>query len=258
MEEVVHLVHLGGNAQVDGTVADLDNETTADIWVDLKSQRISIMIFPVQNLSFNTYLWCDLQLLALANILALANSRLQLLHNLVVQRCGRCDSQLNLALRRADQLRKLLAHALEDAQTVVLGKGVEEVGDGVGLVLDAGGLLELLHNLLLVLDGKSGRLDDAGELGVLLEGLVQAVNGLGDVVEGGGLGGGGVLPMAVSVGDCGIAHRELPYQGAGVGAVDAEDLDRRPGVCSCCCGLCGGFGEGAGGSDVESWCCHAG
>lgn len=35
LEEVVHLVHLGGNAQVDGTVADLDDEAAADIWVDL-------------------------------------------------------------------------------------------------------------------------------------------------------------------------------------------------------------------------------
>jgi len=35
LEQLVHARHLGRDAEVDGTVADLDNKTTADVWVDL-------------------------------------------------------------------------------------------------------------------------------------------------------------------------------------------------------------------------------
>jgi|TARA_R110002003_G_scaffold41_12_gene2930 hypothetical protein len=34
-EELVHLGHLGRDGQIDGAVADLDNESSADLWVDL-------------------------------------------------------------------------------------------------------------------------------------------------------------------------------------------------------------------------------
>lgn len=37
LEQLVHLRHLGGNAEVDGAVADLDDETAADVWVDLNT-----------------------------------------------------------------------------------------------------------------------------------------------------------------------------------------------------------------------------
>ena len=35
LEELVHLGHLGGNGQVDGAVADLDDESALDLRVDL-------------------------------------------------------------------------------------------------------------------------------------------------------------------------------------------------------------------------------
>ena len=47
-KELVHLGDLGRHGQVDRAVTDLDNETAEDIWVDLV---------------------CDLQLLALADVL---------------------------------------------------------------------------------------------------------------------------------------------------------------------------------------------
>ena len=34
-EELVHLGDLGGNTEVDGAVANLDNESTTDVGVDL-------------------------------------------------------------------------------------------------------------------------------------------------------------------------------------------------------------------------------
>lgn len=36
LEELVHPGHLGRNAEVDGTLTDLDDETTPDVWVDLE------------------------------------------------------------------------------------------------------------------------------------------------------------------------------------------------------------------------------
>lgn len=42
-EELVKLGHLGGDGEVDGSVSDLDNETTEDIRVDL-SPRVSIYV----------------------------------------------------------------------------------------------------------------------------------------------------------------------------------------------------------------------
>lgn len=49
-EELVHLGHLGGNGEVNGAVADLDDEAAADVGVDLGH---------------------DLELLALADVLGL-------------------------------------------------------------------------------------------------------------------------------------------------------------------------------------------
>jgi hypothetical protein len=39
LEELVHLGDLGRDGKVDGTVADLNNETTTDLRVDLRAQR---------------------------------------------------------------------------------------------------------------------------------------------------------------------------------------------------------------------------
>ena len=35
LEELVHFGNLGRDAEVDGAVANLDNETSPDVWVDL-------------------------------------------------------------------------------------------------------------------------------------------------------------------------------------------------------------------------------
>lgn len=154
-----------------------------------------------------TYLRHNLQLLVRTNVLALAHSSLELLYDLVVQWRSRGDGHLDLAPRGADQLLKLLADTLQNAQAVVLGKGLEEVANGVGLVGDVGGLLDLGHNLALVLGGEGRGAQDGLKAGILLEGLGEALDGLGDAVEGLRLDGGGVLPMAVLVAvfDCALS-----------------------------------------------------
>ena len=65
LEELVHLGHLGGDGQVDGTVADLNDESTTDLRVDLGD---------------------NLELLALANVLRLADGGFEAGEGLVVER----------------------------------------------------------------------------------------------------------------------------------------------------------------------------
>lgn len=138
-----------------------------------------------------TYLGHDLQLLALTDKLALADSGLQLPDDLSVKRAGGGDGHLNLAAGGGHEGAEFLADALKDGKTVVGGEGLEELLDG--LVGAAGGLLELGDNLLLVLDGESGRGQDVLQSSVILESGLEALHGLGDGIEGGGLGGCGVL-----------------------------------------------------------------
>lgn len=64
LEELVHLGHLGGDGKVDGAVADLNNESTLDLGVDLGD---------------------NLELLALANVLRLGNGGLEAGQGLVVE-----------------------------------------------------------------------------------------------------------------------------------------------------------------------------
>ena len=64
LEELVHLGHLGGDRQVDGAVADLNDESTLDLGVDLGG---------------------DLELLALGDVLRLADSGLEAGEGLVVK-----------------------------------------------------------------------------------------------------------------------------------------------------------------------------
>jgi hypothetical protein len=64
VEELVHLGDLGGHGQVDGAVANLDDETAEDVWVDLV---------------------CNLQLLALTNVLRLLDGGLEAGKSLVVE-----------------------------------------------------------------------------------------------------------------------------------------------------------------------------
>lgn len=64
VEELVHLCDLGRDGQVDGSVADLDNETTDDFGVNLV---------------------CHLELLALADVGGLGNGGLEAGESLVVE-----------------------------------------------------------------------------------------------------------------------------------------------------------------------------
>ena len=128
----------------------------------------------------------------------IAHSSLKLLHGLVVQRRSARNGELHLAASGAHELCEFLGNALQHAQTVVLGKGVKEAGDGVGLILDGDGLLELGYDLLLVLDRQSWRGDKSLQLWVLLESRVQVFEGFGDVVDRGVLGRRGVLEIGLS------------------------------------------------------------
>lgn len=88
---------------------------------------------------------------------------------------------------------ELLANTLKSTQPVVLGKSVEEVLQDVALVSAASELLQLGNDLLLVGGGEGRGADDGGELAVVLESLAEGGEGLRDLVEGGGFGGGSVL-----------------------------------------------------------------
>lgn len=105
---------------------------------------------------------------------------------------SRGNVQLNLTTVGAHQGTELLADTLEGSETVVLGKGLEEVLEDVGLV-GTGNLLELLDDLLLVGNGQGRSAEDGGQLGVGLQGLAEGSDSLGGLVEGSGLGGSSVL-----------------------------------------------------------------
>jgi hypothetical protein len=205
-----------------------------------------------------TYLRHNLQLLALANKRALADSVLQLPNDLSVQRAGGGDGHLNLAAGGGHEGAELLADALKDCETVVGGQGLEELLDG--LVGAAGGLLELGDDLLLVLDGERGRGQDLLQASVLLESGSEVLHGLGDGIEGGGLGGCGVL--LVRAGSVSLAvvfcvpfpflvpslpgYPAITYQRAGVGSINAEERDRRLRIDLC------GLGETPRGDGLEA------
>lgn len=87
---------------------------------------------------------------------------------------------------------ELLADTLEETETVVLSQSVEEVLEDVALV-GTSNLLQLLDNLLLVGDSEGRGGEDGDQLAVGLEGLTEAGESLGGLVEVGGLGRGSVL-----------------------------------------------------------------
>jgi hypothetical protein len=68
LEELVHLGHLGGDGQVDGAVTDLNDESTADLRVDLGD---------------------DLELLALTDVAGLADGGFEAGEGLVVESLSR-------------------------------------------------------------------------------------------------------------------------------------------------------------------------
>jgi hypothetical protein len=92
----------------------------------------------------------------------------------------------------AHESSELVTDTAEQTETVVLSEGSEEVLEDIALV-GTGDLLQLCYDGLLVRDGQGRGGEDAGKLGVGLEGGTEVDEGLGGSVEGGGLGGGGVL-----------------------------------------------------------------
>lgn len=109
----------------------------------------------------------------------------------IVTNLSRSNDNLKFTLGGADNLAKLLADALEDAEAVVLGQGGEQVVDG--LVGGAGLLLEFGDDGGLVLSAQGRRGEDGGELGILGDDSVQLRDSLGGRVEGRGLNSRGVL-----------------------------------------------------------------
>lgn len=101
------------------------------------------------------------------------------------------DNQLDLTAVSAHESTELVDDLVQQTETVVLSECAKEVLDKVTLV--SSDLLELRDDGLLVggSEGRGG--DDAGELGVGLEGSTEVVQGLGGGIEGGSLGGGSVL-----------------------------------------------------------------
>lgn len=102
------------------------------------------------------------------------------------------DVQINLTAVGAHQSSELVADTLEGAQAVVLGEGDKEVLEDLGL-LGTSDLLEFLDDQSLVGDGEGRGHEEVGQLAVGLQGLAEAGDGLGSLVEGGGLGRGSVL-----------------------------------------------------------------
>lgn len=106
------------------------------------------------------------------------------------------DVEVDLAAVSAHQGSELLADTLEGTETVVLGESLEEVLEDTGLI-GTGDLSELLDNGLLVGGGEHGSTKDSAELLVSLEGLAEAGDSTGSLVEGSGLGGSGVLLTSI-------------------------------------------------------------
>lgn len=103
------------------------------------------------------------------------------------------DGHLNLATGSRDNLAKLLNHAVQETQSVVLGEGVEEVLEGG--TAGTGLLDELGHDGRSVGGGQSRGGEDGNQLGVLLDDGAQLGELLGGGIEGGSLGGRGVLKI---------------------------------------------------------------
>ena len=92
------------------------------------------------------------------------------------------DGHLDLTTGSRHDLTELLADTTEDAKTVVLGEGVEEVLDG-GVLASARLLGELSDDGRLVLGGEGRSGEDGGQLGILLHERTEACDGAGGRVE---------------------------------------------------------------------------
>lgn len=85
---------------------------------------------------------------------------------------------------RAHERSKLLHNALQQTQPVVLRQRIQEVLEDAVLVGGGatGNPLELGHDLLLIRGAQGRRVQDGGELGILLEDGAQLCQGFGDVL----------------------------------------------------------------------------
>ncbi len=104
---------------------------------------------------------------------------------------GRGDGHLDLTLGGGNDLVELVADALEEAESVVVGKSLEEALDGGAA---AAGLLDELGDnggLVLGAQGRGG--EDGVELGVLVGNGTEGGERLGGRIESRRLGGSSVL-----------------------------------------------------------------
>ncbi len=224
-EELVHLGELGRDAEVNCPVADLDDEPTNDIGVDLgRLLGLGVAVCKGWLTMKGTYGVLDLELLAGTNVARLGDGGLKAAKGLAVQRLfpqlvstvtppprptspspslhssawlgvkpylGAGDHHLDLAAGGAHELVELAADAGEEAEAVVLGEGGEEVLDG--LARGAGVLVELGHDGALVGGGQGRGLEDGDQLRILLDQGTEGGKAPGGGLEGGGLDGGRVL-----------------------------------------------------------------
>lgn len=85
-KELVHLGNLGRDGEVDGPVANLDNQSSKNLGVDLVCMLVPSTVREAAQPDDKAYLISDLQLLALANVGGLGDGSLQPAQGLVVQR----------------------------------------------------------------------------------------------------------------------------------------------------------------------------
>lgn len=112
-----------------------------------------------------TYVGNDLELLALA-VLGLRDRLFQPGDTLAVEFLSTGDAQVQLATVSTHERAELLADVLQNAQSVVLGQGGEEVLERVALVATTRELLQLGHDFLLVGRRQSRGSDDRSQLAV--------------------------------------------------------------------------------------------
>lgn len=97
---------------------------------------------------------------------------------------GTRDNHLDLSTRGAHDLGELVADALQDAQSVVLGQRSQEVLDGLVGARGAQRLLQLGYDGALVAGGQGGGAEDGHQLLVLGDEVTEGAQGLGSRVEG--------------------------------------------------------------------------
>lgn len=103
------------------------------------------------------------------------------------------DNQLNLAVVGAHQSSKLLTDTLQDAKSVVLGQGREEVLHDVVLPWATSNSLQFLDDLGFIGRREGWRSEDNGQFNISLEHLCQSCEGFGGLFQAGCLGRCGIL-----------------------------------------------------------------